>query len=251
MSYNPRLKILMTQQQIADATGYSQPAIHYVLKGDRTPSIEMAVRLEPVTGTCREAWLWPERHYNPYIPFDNIKGCMTCTNRKIRTKKAIEIMIDHFATVDDKQQGFKNLLEIFNVYTGLSGVIFFWREFRLDGMHLLAHTSESPTHPEILRLEEFSRLTQLIKENEALVIEHFPYDIEKSWEQLFPVWEEAQVRSALAIGRDPLLFVVHSVKNAMVWTEESVKATEDFVETIRDLYIESGQYAGGRTKDEG
>ena len=48
-----KLKILMTQQEIADATGYSQSAIHYIFNGDRIPSVNRALSLERATGICR------------------------------------------------------------------------------------------------------------------------------------------------------------------------------------------------------
>ena len=79
-------KVLMIQQEIADKVGHSQSHIHYILKGDRTPSVKVAVKLEEATGICREAWLWPERHLNPYMPFTDATICMSCPHRITRMK---------------------------------------------------------------------------------------------------------------------------------------------------------------------
>ena len=83
----------LTQQEISDETGLSQSYIHYILNSDRIPSMETAEKLEAATGVCREAWLWPDRHYNPYIPFFKGYNCLTCLNRKDRTRWMVGRMI--------------------------------------------------------------------------------------------------------------------------------------------------------------
>lgn len=76
---------ILNQQEIAKASGLSQSYIHYVLKGDRTPSLNTAEHLEEATGICREAWLWPDRHHNPYMPFVSGLNCLACANRPTKS----------------------------------------------------------------------------------------------------------------------------------------------------------------------
>jgi hypothetical protein len=58
---------LMTNAELARAARLSEPTIHYLIKGNRRPSPRSAEDLEVVTGIAREAWIWPERWFNPYI----------------------------------------------------------------------------------------------------------------------------------------------------------------------------------------
>jgi hypothetical protein len=89
---NPEKVWKLTQQEISDTTYFSQSYVHYILNCDRKPSVESAEKLEIATGVCREAWLFPERHHNPYIPFYHGNNCLRCVNRKDRTKWMVERM---------------------------------------------------------------------------------------------------------------------------------------------------------------
>lgn len=66
---------LLKQNEIAFRSGHHQSTISKILNGDRMPSSQMAVDLELATGVCRMAWVFPEKHFNPYIPFDDAKRC--------------------------------------------------------------------------------------------------------------------------------------------------------------------------------
>lgn len=71
------LRGLMELHEIAaKAEGVSFDYLHRLTRGDRTNiSRPAAEELEKATkghhahpdGICREAWVWPERHYNPYM----------------------------------------------------------------------------------------------------------------------------------------------------------------------------------------
>jgi len=86
-----RDSILLNQSELAGFTGLTQPAIHYILNGDRSPTTETAETLEAATGICREAWVFPERHYNPYIPMiDPLEcRCFICPNREWRSYRVL------------------------------------------------------------------------------------------------------------------------------------------------------------------
>ena len=91
------MKVLMTQQEIATAIGCYQSHVHYMLNGDRSISIDNAMKFEQATGICREGWLFPERHWNPYMPFTkNSSRCGSCPNRITRIKKQHELCLDLF-----------------------------------------------------------------------------------------------------------------------------------------------------------
>ena len=96
---NSGFRLLMTQKEIAVESGFSQQHISLILKGDRSVTLETAIRLENATGICREAWIMPERHWNPYVPFGDPDKCMGCSNRSHRLqhilKTAYEYLVNH------------------------------------------------------------------------------------------------------------------------------------------------------------
>ena len=74
-------RLYLNQKEIAEASGLTQSYISLILKGDRQPTLETVDKLMNATGVCREAWLWPEDHYNPYVPFTDGKQCLLCARR--------------------------------------------------------------------------------------------------------------------------------------------------------------------------
>ena len=133
-------KFLMTQKEIAEASGYSQQFISKIINGDASPHPSTAVELEKATGICREAWLWPEeRHWNPYIPFSNARSCLSCSLRISRVKKWREVAL-RVIEKNPSREGLEELLEgivAFNNYdTSFIHMAYcVWRE---DGCEMLA-----------------------------------------------------------------------------------------------------------------
>ena len=115
---------LLTQKQIAELSGCTQSYISKIINGDRVPTIKMALDLESATGICREAWLYPERHWNPYIPFNGLTSCLSCQNRSLRSQKAMEMCIADFK--DNKD--FTRICQIGIIYIGQKGILMTWRE---------------------------------------------------------------------------------------------------------------------------
>ena len=90
----------LSQQEIADRAEISQSLVHYILNGDKNPSPETAIKLEEATGICREGWIWPDRHHNPYIPFTNGINCMACLNRPTRSLWMFQKMVGLMSQVE-------------------------------------------------------------------------------------------------------------------------------------------------------
>ena len=240
MTDKKRTKILMTQQEIADAIGRSQSAIHYILNGDRMPSVDMAVRLEDATGICREAWVWPERHYNPYIPFQGLSSCLTCSNRARRTRKLIDVCIDHFSKAKDKKAAFIHINRIEQIFNGMSGVVFLWREIRDDGLYSLAHSGH-PTMPALKRMAptDFPRIWGLAQAQGTLALEHVPYGLDDSWKKEIAMFSTYQIRSTRIIARGNLMWASYSVKTPMMWRPEILVQLGDALQSINDIWLQS------------
>jgi transcriptional regulator with XRE-family HTH domain len=90
MTINPLFK----QYELADVVGTTPSMISYILRHERSPSVPMAEALEEATGVCREAWLFPERHFNPYFKDTggNPLDCMRCRNRESMSHKRVDLL---------------------------------------------------------------------------------------------------------------------------------------------------------------
>jgi len=233
-------KSLMTQFEIAQAANLSQPMIHYILNGDRMPSIETALKLERATGICREAWLFPERHYNPYIPFENVRNCATCHNRPNRVLKSIEMAEAHFEQAENKREAFKGVVDIHKKYTGVNWGIFVFKEVVPEGFKLLAISEYRDGQPvaEMLPKDSFKQLYQFALDEKTIVTPHFPYGLSESFAEEINPHFNLILKSMLLIARGGLLFSMYSDVVSLNWTPVGVKTCEKHIERISKLWGE-------------
>lgn len=115
-----KYKLLYTQQEIAKRAGLSQQYISRIINGDRQPTVETAYKLQRATSFCRESWLFPERHWNPYIPFNRKPQCMRCLNRVERVRWITNRATRYLKQTEDK---INTLNEIMNELVYLNGYI--------------------------------------------------------------------------------------------------------------------------------
>jgi len=235
-----QVKSLMTQLEIAGAASLSQSSIHYILNGDRIPSVKAALSLEGATGICREAWLFPERHWNPYIPFNNIQSCATCHNRPKRILKSIEMAEIHFEQAENKREAFKGVVEIHKKYTGASWGIFVFKEVVPEGLKLLAFSEHPDAQPvlEFLPKDSFRRLHQFALDEQTIVAPHFPYGLSESLAEEINLHFNPTLKSIFLIARGGLLFSMYSDMVALNWTPTGVKICEKHIERIGTLWTE-------------
>jgi len=235
-----RVKILLTQSEIAKAAIRSQSSIHYILNGDRMPSLKTALSLERATGICREAWLFPERHWNPYIPFENIQSCSTCSNRPARINKSIEMAETHFEQAENKREAFKGVVEIYKTYTGLKGAVFVYKEVVPEGFKLLACSEPLGDQPvrDLWPQESFRELHESALNERSIVIPHFPYGIFKSLSKEMNLLFNLKLKSMLFIARDGLLLLMFSDRISLNWTDIGVKNAEKHIGRIAQLWKE-------------
>jgi hypothetical protein len=230
-------KILMTQSDIAEAARRSQASIHYIFNGDRMPSIEMALDLESATGICREAWLFPERHWNPYIPFGDIQNCATCPNRFNRIMKSIEMAEIHFEQAENKREAFKGVVDIYKIYTGINKATFVWREVVPEGLKLLAG-SKCNDCPELLPTDSFKRLYQFALKEQSIVIPNFPNAVTESCAEEINLFFKKRLKSKFSIARGGLFFSMYSDVISLNWSNDGVKHAIKHVERISKLWQE-------------
>jgi hypothetical protein len=152
---------------MAAATGCSQSHVHYMLKGDRTVSVANAIKLEQVTGICREGWVFPERHWNPYIPFSSYANCGNCKNKIHRIRKTSQMMIEYFKNAENKHEAIQDILEIPKVIHGYQdSEIMTIREITSKGIKLLAYIGQpNAIMPKLITENKFKESIDQVKNN--------------------------------------------------------------------------------------
>ncbi len=225
---------LMKQNEIAKASGHSPQTISYIINGDRHPSMQMAEALEEATGICREGWMYPSRHWNPYIPFKGNAFCVQCRNRVGRIRKSIEVMLVDFKVHRD----FTRISQISITYTGQIGLLFVWRELTPEGLSLLGHAGEPPIPVVDMQTEEVTpeKIKWAREGTNTLSVPHFPYGLPDNWMREMRVLWDNQIKSLLSIMRSGLNLTLLSFDEPMNWTPEALKASEDFVQEIADIH---------------
>jgi plasmid maintenance system antidote protein VapI len=229
-------KVLMTQREIADKVEHSQSHIHYILKGDRTPSLKMAEDLENATGICREAWIWPDRHFNPYMPFTDATQCMSCRNRITRMRMVTEKCVELVRGAEDKLQALKDVIEIAHVCNGFTNdVTMSLRLITPKGLELLAAKGDW-TAPQILTDEMFPWGLKKMRARETVHIPVYPWDLplEATKERAFG--DRMGFRCLLALTSGKLVVIVVSRGIIMQWTPEIIERGEWFVRELTEAY---------------
>jgi plasmid maintenance system antidote protein VapI len=229
-------KVLMTQQEIADKIGHSQSHIHYILNGDRTPSVMMAVELEEATGICREAWLWPERHFNPYMPFTDATICMSCPNRITRMKYITGKCVALVRDAKDKIQALKDVIEIAHVCNGFTNdVTMSLRKVTPKGLELLAAKGDW-TAPQILTDEMFPWGLKEMRAGRTVHVPVFSWDLSPEATQERAFGDRMGIRCLLALTSGKFVIIVVSRKIIMQWTPEIIERGEWFIRELTEIY---------------
>lgn len=232
------MKALMTQREMAEATGFTQSYIHYVLRSDRIPSVKNSIRFEQTTGICREAWLFPERHWNPYIPFSNSLACGSCANRIHRAKMVTKLLLENFDKTANKKENIKNFTEITRAFTGkTSGSMFLYREIFSDKLVLLGAGGDMRHGHDVLKGSRWQGLIDAVQKRGAFVVPHFPHDIPNDTppESLILYIEDPRSYYRFSSGRHLVYFVVSSI-STIKYTPEVTNEFQDRIEKLDELW---------------
>ena len=237
MTVNDYLKkVLMTQREIADKVEHSQSHIHYILKGDRTPSLIMAEDLEKATGICREAWIWPERHFNPYVPLTDAIQCMSCRNRITRMRMVTKKCVELVRGAEDKLQALKDVIEIAHVCNGFTNdVTMSLRKVIPEGLELLA-AKGNWTAPHLLTDEMFPWGLKEMRAGRTVHIPVYPWDLPLEATQERAFGDRMGIRCLLAMTSGKLVIIVVSRGIIMQWTPEIIERGEWFIRELTEAY---------------
>lgn len=229
-------KVLYSQRQLGEGAGISQQMVSYILKGDRQPSIEIASKLENATGICREAWLWPERHFNPYIPFSDVMVCVTCKNVIGRVKAANKIFLRIFRETKD----FDLLVEAARVYHGIRNeeIDFRYREVRPDGFHILSTPAKTRNCEPVLTVEHLGPNYELLLEQGYLALTWYP-PLEQGVPQGRPIPYNLTLHSGLMVigPKRRLVWSVSNYVSEMAFTQEMIQEMIEWTAQMEEIWI--------------
>lgn len=231
----------LTQQEISDATGLSQPYIHYLINGDRKPSIDTAEKLEKATGICREAWLWPDRHHNPYIPFYHGSNCLSCANRKDRTRWMVERMIQltKKSGPGSRLNAFFNIIEEARLGMGFPDSLrFIVLTIKPEGFICLYATGRPalPT-PFLMPFGLVPLMSEELSKRNVIEIKDV-YDDRIIDSPLDAAWiAERKIKAILAVSSKRMVLVTSSASDGPTfeWTDETAEVMKWMVNELDDL----------------
>jgi hypothetical protein len=222
--------ILLTQAAIARCAKISQPMISMVLRGDRTPSVDVAVRLEACTGVCREAWLFPDRHFNPYQPICDSGFCSTCPNRVTRVKFVGERLLEYLKTTDSRRTALKHACKWFHIHIGYSEktVKILWAEIIAEGFLLICQHGGPPL-PDFVPKELLPSLHLDASKGMVEAVKHIPDD--------YPLKVSKEDRDfARRLGiRHALYISVGRTFNALVSTDSGFHWSEELLDYLHSM----------------
>ena len=233
-------RFLMTQQEIAEKAGISQQMVSYIINGDRIPSIEVAVKLEKATGFPRESWLFPERHYNVYIPLldGQDPGWEVCKYRIAMVNHVTDLMLEDFS----RHRDFQRMLEISSSFQGFDNkeIVMTFRIVTRRGLELLASTLEllASTPFKINHGDEFRWLYERAVAGLSVHVPYYPvppYVLEGA-EKEFDVALEHGIRCFMAVSSGRLWFSEWSMGRGMVWSKEVIDRLAWFIREVDKLF---------------
>jgi hypothetical protein len=217
--------------------------VHYILKGDRTPSPEMSVAIEGATGVCREAWLWPERHWNPYIPVVDTFHCPECPNRIRSIIFAHNEIMKELSncgrprTHGDKKRVLAQIVSIaweFMQFPPASVVSF--REIIPAGFELLAYKCG-----DVAIKTSFSFMPVIPKDiipnayqdyqtpGFVTYSRHFPEDLPEHWAQERELLAMKNIKTLLTVSSGKLLYSYGCTNGERVYTPETIEFVKGLV----------------------
>jgi len=232
-------KVLYSARRIAEMAGISQQMVSYVIKGDRQPSIEMSMKLEKATGVCREAWLWPERHFNPYIPFTNVMVCTTCKNRHSRIVAANKII----RRIYRETKNFDLMVEAAKTYNGIHSDIKIrigWNEIKDDGAHLLTTPpSEPPGLPMVVSRDHIGPFYDDLMNSGFATLSCYPPNLSLPIPSHYQWLIQQGVRSGIMVAgpKRKLAWGLSNFASEMSFTQEIIDEMLDHLSKVETMWL--------------
>jgi DNA-binding transcriptional regulator YdaS (Cro superfamily) len=212
--------LLLKQTELAQVIGVSQSYISQILNGQKTVSPFLAEAFEDATAICREAWIWPSLHWNPYMApgktIDSPENCFSCFRLSMIRKKRMQLLTRWVALEEVSENDvFKVASMLYYHFDGSpSNRCFAYYKYDGEHLNLLAscgfevfkNTYHIKDYPSLFHLELFHSEEDF----------NHPRDVS----QLMNSWN---IEGLFLSKTDPYLFMCASKKSPLGWQRHSVE----------------------------
>ena len=225
---------MLTQQQIAEQVGCAQSMVHYILKRERTPSTIMAEGLEEITAVCREAWLWPEYHWNPYIPLGNCINCYTCARRIKKMSGWVPILIKYLDQSKDPQAELLGAMQSVQRFMGIpDGAFIYYFGKMIDDSTITPLVTDRP-----MRITEkhFPFLFENLHANQKLLLPYIREQVPKHCVNERRLLQSLGIKSALCLQVGEYVQLIGALKFHAIFSEEQTKLHTYFLTELRKIF---------------
>lgn len=229
---------ILTQAQTADRSGLAQSHISMILRGDRQPTIESSEKLEAATGVCREAWLWPDRHWNPYVPFmSKPNTCLGCANRKGRVKWLVDRCMALVDNAENKIESEQTCLNVFKTMGGYDdNVAYGLRRWENDEFVLVAHTAPYKFKP-VMHRSEMPNFAKYLDKDEPILV-HSVFQMPEDWPERKQMIEYG-ITSLLGVSYEGCAFGMMTFNGHIAkWTDGMVGIATDLIQCFHRNRVE-------------
>lgn len=235
---------MLTPAEIAVAADITPVMVYYILNGDRTPSEKLATKLESLTGVCREAWMWPTRHFNPYVQLCNKPSCSTCANRSGRIHHIMARAIAYLRIhAPDRWAGLQTVSDYGRMISGYDDTvaIVFLRITR-EGVTFVTETRVNPDLPPLkgisLTKEDMPWFWAQVKAQRIIQSSVFPDGLEAASKKFIEFLQSRRTRSILLIPGKTVIFSMVSTRDIFSWDSSNITATTRFIDELDDIFSE-------------
>lgn len=200
----------ITQTEISRLVGVTQSMISQILSEHRTPSAFTAEALEEATGICREAWIWPERHFNPYFKKKyKAQRCCFCDNFPKVLLNRTKLFLRFMKKINKSSQ--YDLLEMF-----LQWFNGFYKDpesqtciiYKIDNNKIWTFLQKGKfINPDRYCLSDFNWLFKKLKENDEIYLHNITKDSLIQDNLLCGIVENYKTTMFLYVWTDSFLFV--------------------------------------------
>ncbi|MFC1799258.1 hypothetical protein ACFLZL_05585, partial [Thermodesulfobacteriota bacterium] len=183
--------------------------------------------------------LFPERHWNPYIPFTvNSSLCGSCPNRITRVKKQHEICLEFFKQAKNKRKVFQDMADLIVTHGGLTkGKLVLFREIFSDKLVLLGAGGDMRRGHDVLKGERWQGLIDAVKERGTFSVPHFPHDIPNGTNpsSLMLYREDPKSYYRFSSGRHLVMFIM-GTDVTMIFTPDVLKVLQKFIDKLDEIW---------------
>ena len=229
-------RVLLNPDEIAKRSGLSQQKISYILKGGPTPSIENTIKLEKATGICREAWVFPDRCWNPYIPLAESHHCGGCPKKGVRFHMITEQAFRLAGKFSDSK-GLTAALEVIKVYDNWPDSVWYgFSQITPEGLEFIVGFEDSVYKPKpLMPNKKFKDILEKLKSGQPILFPFIgqPYTRLKHFAAMEKIFNPKMPKSSYIFPFKALTLSIFSFDFSMILDRGDIQAEMDLV---RGLY---------------